>query len=616
MNIVLVIDQFDNGNNGTTITARRFAEELRYRGHTVKILAAGEPEPDKICVPTHSIPVFQSLVESQGMCFAKPVEEAYYQAFKNADIIHFYMPFRFCRKGEFIARQMGIPTIAAFHVQSESITSSVFLGKCEIVNDFLYNWFRKVFYNRFHSIHCPSQFVADQLKKHNYDSKLYIISNGVDKAFCPPENPVLRTDNTFRILMVGRLSREKRQDLIIEAAKISRHKENIQLIFAGKGPLLKKYRKMGESLPRKPIFDFYSKDNLVKLIQSCDLYVHASDAETEGISCMEAFSCGLVPIISDSKKSATNQFALDSKCTFKAGNVLSLAEKIDYWLDHPVEKEKMSQRYIRYGNTMRVDSCVEKAEKMYQETINEWKILGPRKPKESALNHTMHPDTDKIIQKYGNKGRSWLVSAFTNLLSPLLYLLDTVVWGFSVEGRENLADVNGGAVTVMNHVHPMDCTMVKLATFPHRLHFISMKMNLEKPILGWFLKICGAIPLPEKPMLLAKLEKKMEKEIKRGEWIHYFAEGVMIRYHKGLRPFRRGAFLTAVRAECPVVPMRLVYRKPQGIRKLWRKKPFLHLIIGEPIYPDESLSRKDAVLDLMERTYKTIENMGLESESI
>ena len=47
----------------------------------------------------------------QGMCFAKPDEEAYYTAFKDADIVHFYMPFRFCRRGEELARQMGIPTM-------------------------------------------------------------------------------------------------------------------------------------------------------------------------------------------------------------------------------------------------------------------------------------------------------------------------------------------------------------------------------------------------------------------------------------------------------------------------------------------------------------------------
>ena len=40
MNIVLVIDQFDDGNNGTTVTARRYAHELRKLGHRVTILPA------------------------------------------------------------------------------------------------------------------------------------------------------------------------------------------------------------------------------------------------------------------------------------------------------------------------------------------------------------------------------------------------------------------------------------------------------------------------------------------------------------------------------------------------------------------------------------------------
>lgn len=138
MKIVLVIDQFDDSNNGTTVTARRFAGQLRRRGHEVVILAGGAPCEGKICAPVHRIPVFQKLIESQGMCFAKPDEEAYYTAFKDADIVHFYMPFRFCRRGEELARQMGIPTVAAFHVQPENITSSIFLGKNRRVNDFLY----------------------------------------------------------------------------------------------------------------------------------------------------------------------------------------------------------------------------------------------------------------------------------------------------------------------------------------------------------------------------------------------------------------------------------------------------------------------------------------------
>jgi len=81
------------------------------------------------------------------------------------------------------------------------------------------------------------------------------------------------------------------------------------------------------------VFGYYNRDELIKLIHECDLYVHASDAEIEGISLIEAFACGLVPIISDSKQSAAAQFALGPQNLFKAGSPESLAEKIDYWLD-------------------------------------------------------------------------------------------------------------------------------------------------------------------------------------------------------------------------------------------------------------------------------------------
>ena len=121
MNIVLVIDQYDDGNNGTTVTARRFAHELRKLGHKVTILAGGEPAEHKICAPMHKIPIFQKLIESQGMRFAKPNDQAYYEAFKDADVVHFYMPFRFCRRGEELARQLGVPTVSAFHVQPEDV---------------------------------------------------------------------------------------------------------------------------------------------------------------------------------------------------------------------------------------------------------------------------------------------------------------------------------------------------------------------------------------------------------------------------------------------------------------------------------------------------------------
>ena len=40
MKIVLVIDQFDDANNGTTISARRFAQALRDHGNEVRVIIA------------------------------------------------------------------------------------------------------------------------------------------------------------------------------------------------------------------------------------------------------------------------------------------------------------------------------------------------------------------------------------------------------------------------------------------------------------------------------------------------------------------------------------------------------------------------------------------------
>ena len=42
MKILLVLDQYDGANNGNTMTARRLAENLRARGHEVRVAATGE----------------------------------------------------------------------------------------------------------------------------------------------------------------------------------------------------------------------------------------------------------------------------------------------------------------------------------------------------------------------------------------------------------------------------------------------------------------------------------------------------------------------------------------------------------------------------------------------
>ncbi|NLG84564.1 MAG: glycosyltransferase, partial [Firmicutes bacterium] len=522
MHIVLVIDQFDTLNNGTTASARRYAEELRKRGHRVTVLAAGESREDKIGVPVLKIPFFQRLIEQQGFPLAKAVDEAYYEAFRQADIVHFYLPTWFCRRGEDIARQMKIPTVAAFHLQPENITYSIGLGKCKWASDFLYRYFYRTFYNRFDHIHCPSEFIADQLKNHGYKAQFWVISNGVSEKFQPKpvERPPIFRDK-FVILMIGRLSGEKRQDLLIRAAMYSKYRDRIQLVFAGRGPKEKAYRRFGRHLPNEPIFRFYPQDELVDLINACDLYVHASEAEIEGISCLEAMACGLVPVISDSELSAAKSFALHEYSLFRAGDARSLAERLDFWIEHPELKAELSVRYALRAAEMRVGRSVAATEELYRKAIKDYRLHGSRRREESLLRRITHPDVNEIHADYwpASPVKRLLFTLFTNCLAVLAYIVDSVFFGLRIEGRKNLRHLKGGAVTVINHIHPMDCTMVKLAVFPRRIYFTTLRRNLELPFIGWLIRLCGAIPLPTEPRKLISFLKQLQYGPKRGELI-------------------------------------------------------------------------------------------------
>lgn len=382
--IALVIDQYDCGNNGTTMSARNLVGALRGRGHEVRVVCIGAPGEDKYVVPELYIPIGTPVSHRQGMSFAKPEREVLTAAFAWADVIHFYMPFMpLAVKGRRLAEEMGVPYTGAFHVQPENITFNCGLKRSRAAPELVYRLFRRYVYNSYTHLHCPTKFIAGELEKRGFTAKLHVISNGVDGCFtyAKADKPE-EYRGRFCILMIGRLSNEKRQDLLIEAASLSRHSEDIQLFFAGSGPKKSRYAALGEKLVNAPSFGFYSRDELKALMSRCDLYVHTADAEIEAIACIEAFSTGLVPVISNSKRSATGAFALDKRSLFAAGDARSLAEKIDYWFEHPEERGRMERVYSERGKLYTLERSAALMEEMFNEALeestNEGRSFDPR----------------------------------------------------------------------------------------------------------------------------------------------------------------------------------------------------------------------------------------------
>lgn len=381
MKILLVIDTYDTNNNGTSISAQRFAAVLREHGNEVRILTTGEPAPDKFVLKEFKVPLFNDLIHSHGFQFAQVDLDIIREAVAWADIVHCMMPFALETATKLIADQMHKPSTAAFHIQPENMTSSIGLGKAEWLNDRFYYTFRFLLYQHFNHIHVPSQFMADELIKRGYKAKIHVISNGIDPDFIAAGQRKLsnsdgghtsRSDSSLiTIVMVGRLSGEKRQDVIINAVPFSKYADRIQLVFAGKGPKYDEYVELGKQLKNPPQFVFLSKPELIDLLLHTDLYVHASDMESEAISCIEAFATGLVPVIANSEDSATPQFALDGRSLFAPGRPKDLARAIDWWLDHPDEKAKMEREYAEAAKKYDIDTSVRLCEQMFREAIEE-----------------------------------------------------------------------------------------------------------------------------------------------------------------------------------------------------------------------------------------------------
>ena len=252
MKILFVIDAYNTNNNGTTISAKRFGEELRKRGHEVRFLATSEPKEGVYGMKELKLRPFNGILRKYGFQFAKSDKRVIREAVEWADIIHCYMPFLLEYKTKKIADELGKPSTAAFHIQPQNITSGFAMGKVPFINEWLFKLFRRTTYNKYGHVHTPSQFMADEIICRGYTAKIHPISNGIQSDFHwtkVPKKP--EYEGKILILMVGRLAGEKRQDIIINALQYSKYGDKIQLVFAGKGPKYRQYYKMGQKLKRQ-----------------------------------------------------------------------------------------------------------------------------------------------------------------------------------------------------------------------------------------------------------------------------------------------------------------------------------------------------------------------------
>lgn len=157
----------------------------------------------------------------------------------------------------------------------------------------------------------------------------------------------------------------------------------------------------------------------------------------------------------------------------------------------------------------------------------------------------------------------------------------------------------GAAVLVCNHVSFADA-VVLMAASPRPVRFVMDYRIFRVPLLSWFFRQAGAIPIApahEDPDTLNRAYDEVARALQAGELVCIFPEG-KITASGDINPFRQGIQHIIRRTPVPVVPM--------ALRGLWgsffsRKggaamtRPFrrgvlnrLELVVGEPIAPAEA----------------------------
>ncbi len=166
--------------------------------------------------------------------------------------------------------------------------------------------FIQLFYSLFDEVAVPTSEYVNILASRGYDTtKMRVFQRGIDaQLFKPRSRGRQYLSHRFgipegpRLLYVGRISREKRLDFLVEAfQRVRKRHPDASLILTGSGPILQEL----EERDHPGVFLIGRQDlrALPNIYSGSDLFVFPSLTDTFGMAVLEAQACGLPAVVSD-----------------------------------------------------------------------------------------------------------------------------------------------------------------------------------------------------------------------------------------------------------------------------------------------------------------------------
>ncbi len=222
----------------------------------------------------------------------------------DLEIIHAQHPFLLGVTGRRLAHRQDIPFVFTYHTRYEKYAHYVPLPRRLVAALAVRLSCR--FANAADLVVAPSVGIAEMLRARNVGAPVAVVPTGVPvDRFAPGDRVAARrrlglpADGPL-CLYVGRLDREKNVDRVIAAfGSIAGAVSAVRLSLVGQGSHAQALRRIAEASPARERIQFHggvARDDLPPYYQAADLFLFASETETQGLVLAEAHACGLAAV--------------------------------------------------------------------------------------------------------------------------------------------------------------------------------------------------------------------------------------------------------------------------------------------------------------------------------
>ena len=283
------------------------------------------------------------------------------------------------------------PDIIHTHLEINSIYCAIlsFIIKLPVFVQTIHNTklyypiLTRLFNKRFKKLIAISDEVYDLILNQIKSDKQRIITiyNGVDtnkfSPFGPLSNEILShyiEEKILKLVVIGRLTKQKGHSLLINALKMLEDKINFVLFIIGEGELKEDLIKLAKELNLEKRIKFLGNQNdIPAILRTCDMYLLPSLWEGLSISLLEAISTG-IPIVATDVGS--NKKVLEnSKTTYKiiepnnikeiSNGIFQLYKEIQY--KDEIRKTNRNKEFNYLGEKYTLSNFVKSHKELYME---------------------------------------------------------------------------------------------------------------------------------------------------------------------------------------------------------------------------------------------------------